>query len=67
MVYGTQIPDALDMFHEDDRRKEHWRESRPLCALCDHRIQEPFYYEIDCEKVCKHCLEMHFKREVEIE
>ena len=57
MAYTTEIPDALDMFHAEDHRKEQWRESRPKCKHCGHRIQQDYAVCLEGLWYCDECLE----------
>lgn len=60
-------PDNYDMFLAHERQMEQRLAGRPVCDRCGKPIQDEFFYEIDCEKICPECLEMHFKRMVDDE
>ena len=64
---SNYFTDNYDKFEALEREKQRWLISRPVCAYCDHPIQENKFYEIDCEKVCKECLEIFFGRDVDDE
>lgn len=57
MAYGAEIPDALDMFHAEDHRKEQWRESRPKCIRCLDHIQQETAVFLHGQWYCDECLE----------
>ena len=61
------IPDNYDMFLAHERDMEQRLAKRPVCHYCGQPIQDEFFYEIDCEKVCEECLNLHFRRMVEDE
>jgi hypothetical protein len=61
------IPDNHDVFMAHEQEKERWLAGRPVCSYCEQHIQEEFFYEIDCEKVCEDCLKLHFRRTVQEE
>lgn len=67
MPFRNHVPDPLDLFNQRDLQQNQQLAKRPVCDYCDHPIQDDFYYEIDCEKVCKHCLDTHFRRDVDID
>lgn len=45
--------------------QERWLKSRPKCDYCEEHIQDEAYYEINDEKICKHCMNGYFLKYVE--
>ena len=37
----------------------------PVCDFCGKPIQDAHYYEIGSETVCRSCLDMHFRKDVD--
>ena len=60
-----ECPDNYDIYMAHEREMEQRLARRPVCSYCEQPIQDDFFYEIDCEKVCPECLELHFRRMVE--
>ena len=50
------IPDNYSQWEAHERRQERARASLPVCAECDHEIQDEHCYEFNGEVICKHCL-----------
>lgn len=54
--------DPVRDFMRHDKKKEEWRESRPICDHCKKHIQDEHFYDIGGEYVCPSCLEDHYGR-----
>lgn len=61
------IPDNYDLWEAHDREQEQRLAKRPVCDYCQEPIQDDFYYEINGENICEHCLDQFFRKEVEID
>ncbi len=59
------MPDNYSIWAAHEQEKERRLALRPVCNYCEQHIQDDFFYEIDCEKVCEECLKLHFRRAVE--
>lgn len=59
------IPDVLDLWAEQQAKKDRELERLPRCAICDEPIQEDFLYEINDETICKACLDREYRKPVE--
>ena len=64
---NMNIPDNYDVWLRHEEETE-WKLSMcPVCDYCEDPIQEDFYYEINGEVICEHCLDLLFKKEVIVE
>ena len=61
------IPDNHDIFMAHEQEMERRLARLPVCDCCGEPIQDEFFYEIDCEKICPSCLELNYRRIVEVE
>lgn len=57
--------DNYDLWVQHDRRQQKQLERLPVCAYCDEPIQDDFYYEIEGEIICKHCLDENFRKTID--
>ena len=64
---STLLPDNLDLFREHDAKQVKFLEKLPVCEYCGEPIQERYYYIIDGERICRECLDHHFREELEHE
>lgn len=55
------IPDALDAHREHEAKMEKALAESPKCDYCGTPFQDEYCYEISGEKVCRKCLDRHFK------
>jgi hypothetical protein len=49
--------DNHDFYLADERQREKWLKSRPLCVACGQPIQEDIYFDLDGGKHCEECAE----------
>ncbi len=56
--------DPLMDFEHHDREQAKRLAELPVCDICDDPIQDDFYYEINGENICEHCLDQFFRKEV---
>lgn len=61
------IPDNYSVWLAHEQEMERRLARRPKCSICENHIQEEHFYEIDCEMVCEECLNLNFRRMVEVE
>jgi len=61
---NMNIPDNYDVWLSHEEHLEAELAKRPVCHYCEDHIQEEFYYEINGEIICEHCLDLLFKKEV---
>lgn len=57
-----KLGDPLNDFDRIDREEAEWLESRPVCEICGHPIQDETLYLINDEFVCEKCLDHNFKK-----
>lgn len=57
------IPDNYDQFLAEEARKDKWLSQRLVCERCKHPIQDDSHYEIDCQILCKDCVDWLYKKE----
>lgn len=62
-MFLTDDP-LMDFEHHD------WEQAKqlaklPECDYCNDPIQDDFYYEINGEIICEHCLDHFFRKDVE--
>lgn len=48
--------DPITDFANRDLEYERWLQSRPVCVICDHPIQEESAYLIQGNYVCEKCM-----------
>ena len=51
--------DNYDLWYEEDRRRERWRESRPVCDACGQHIQDEYMYKTLRGNFCEECAEAY--------
>ena len=61
------IPDNYDLWEAHEREREKRLAKRPVCDYCKEHIQDDFYYEINGENICEHCLDTFFRKETDNE
>lgn len=59
------IPDNYSQWEAHEREQEQRLAKRPVCDYCQEHIQDDFYYEINGENICEHCLDQFFRKEVD--
>lgn len=59
------VPDNYDQWKHHDQQQQQKLAERPVCDYCDNPIQDDLYFEINGDKICKHCMETYFTRRVE--
>lgn len=52
-MYKLIEPDEAYDFHCDCQKEP---EERPLCSMCKKEIEEDFYYQVNDDIYCKHCI-----------
>ncbi len=55
--------DPVRDFEEHDREAEKWLNSRPICDMCGHHIQEDYYFDADGDTLCERCFNEYFVRD----
>lgn len=58
------IPDNYDLWEAHERDQEKRLARLPKCDYCGEPVQDDFYYEINGDVICEHCLDQFFKKEV---
>lgn len=61
----SYIPDVLDLWAEQQAKKDRELEHLPRCAICDEPIQGEYLYEINDETICKACLVREYRKSTE--
>ena len=59
------IPDSYDLWEAHDRKQAKRIAELPVCDVCDDPIDDDFYYEINGENICEHCMDQFFRKEVD--
>ena len=67
MVIAMNVPDNYDMFLAHEWEMERRLARLPVCDCCGEPIQDEFFYEFDFKKICPSCLELNYRRIVEVE
>ena len=63
IMYRTDDPIAdFNRWDADQARQE---AKLPVCADCDHAVQDDHYYEINGEVICPECMESNYRKEVD--
>ena len=62
MMYSD---DPAADFARHDREQAKRLSKLPVCDICDDPIQDDFYYEINGENICEHCLDQFFRKDVD--
>lgn len=57
--------DPVMDFERHDREQANRLAKLPECDYCNDPIQDDFYYEINGENICEHCLDRFFRKEVD--
>ena len=57
--------DAYDQWCWHQAEEDAWLAKRPVCSCCEEHIQDDTCYEINDELICKHCLDVFFRKNVE--
>lgn len=57
-------PDNYSQWLSHEREQERRLAQLPKCDYCNDPIQDDFYYEINGENICEHCLDQFFRKEV---
>lgn len=55
--------DNYDLFREHDLEMEKALEKLPHCSCCGEPIQEDYFYEINGEVLCVHCLNEYYRKD----
>lgn len=61
----NEIPDNYDLWESHDREQAKRLAELPVCDVCDDPIDDDFYYEINGENICEHCMDQFFRKEVD--
>lgn len=61
----NEIPDNYDLWEAHDREQAKRLAELPVCDVCDDPIDDDFYYEINGENICEHCMDQFFRKEVD--
>ena len=59
------IPDNYDRWKQHDVEQQEQLDKLPLCSICDERIQDDYYFEINDECICEDCLNDNFRKDIE--
>ena len=59
----TDDPIADFMAYDAERESE--LERLPVCSCCEEPIQDDFFYEINDEVICVHCMNEYFRKDVD--
>jgi formylmethanofuran dehydrogenase subunit E len=59
------IPDNYDQWEAHELDQERRLAELPVCDICDDPIQDDFYYEINGENICEHCMDQFFRKEID--
>ena len=57
--------DPLMDFEHHDREQTKRLAELPVCDVCEDPIDDDFYYEINGENICEHCMDHFFRKEVD--
>ena len=57
-------PDNYDLWEAHDAELERQLSELPVCDYCADPVQDDFYYEINGDVICEHCLDSFFRKEV---
>lgn len=60
------ISDVYDLWEAHDQKQAKQLAKLPECDYCNDPIQDDFYYEINGENICEHCLDQFFRKEVSL-
>lgn len=59
------VEDNYDRWERHDAEQESELEFLPVCSICEQKIQGEYLYEINDEIICPHCMNEHFRKDVE--
>ena len=59
------VPDNYDRWKQHDAEQQEQLDKLPLCSICDERIQDDYYFEINDECICECCLIEYFRKDIE--
>ena len=57
--------DPVADFERYDAEQERKLERLPTCSCCDEPIQDDYFYQINDENICVHCLNEYFRKDVD--
>ena len=57
--------DNYDMWEAHDAEQERQLDNLPKCECCGEPIQDEYFYEINDEVLCVHCLNEYFRKDVD--
>jgi formylmethanofuran dehydrogenase subunit E len=52
-------------FERHDSEQERRLKEFPMCSCCDEYIFEDYYYQINDEIICVHCLNEYYRKDVD--
>ena len=64
-VQTMQIPDNYDRWASHDAEQERQLQKLPVCSCCDNPIQDEYFYQINDENLCVHCLNEYYRKDIE--
>lgn len=59
------VPDNLDRWERHQAEQERRLERLPECSCCGEKVQEDYYFEINGEVLCVHCLNEYYRKDIE--
>lgn len=59
------IPDVLDLWAEQQAKKDRDLERLPRCAICDEPIQTEKLYLINNETICPSCMKREYEKDTD--
>ncbi len=54
---------ALWEMHEAEQERQ--LSKLPVCSCCDEHIQDEYFYQINDENICVHCLNEYYRKDTE--
>ena len=57
------VTDNYDMFRSRDAELEMNTEKLPRCSCCGEPVQDGYFYEINGEVLCVHCLNEYYRKD----
>jgi formylmethanofuran dehydrogenase subunit E len=59
------VPDNYDLWKQHDAEQQLKLDKLPLCSICEERIQDDYYYEINDECICECCLAEYYRKDID--
>lgn len=57
--------DNYKLWEMHDAEQERQLQQLPVCSCCGEHIQDDYFYQINDENICVHCLNEYYRKDVD--